>query len=524
MFNHIRGVVYLVVAAMFAIPINAQTVNLKSLDGNTSLSGELIEFDGQTYTIRTIVGTLDVDALQVSCEGPGCPDITEESSALTIAGSSTVVNRMIEELLFDFGAAVGGGAMQNIAASGESSVTLENELGTALAEVALAPVGSQAGIEQLISGDAMMAISSRPADGGEISAAATAGVGDLTSGENQKIIALDGLVIVTARNNPIRTLAEEDLARIFAGQIINWAQIGGPDAPINLYVRNSDSGTAEVFDQLVMAPARAQISSRATILSSDAEVSAMVANDPLGIGVTGFADLGAAKAVNIRGVCGIQVPPTVFTIKTEEYPLTRRVYAYVPNNAPTIMDRFVQHLDTPGAQAAVAAAGYVDLGVSYQSNDEQGLRYLSAIMPTDVDVNLPQLRRMTGDLLGSDRMSITFRFALGSSQLDARAKADIVRLANTLALSELQNKEILLIGFTDSIGSASVNYSLSENRANEVLQALYAAAPEGSLDDVSIQAFGYGEISPLSCNETDNGRQINRRVEVWIRDVVSKSE
>lgn len=524
MFNQIKGVVFLVFSAMFAFAVNAETVNLRSLDGNTSLSGDLVDFDGQVYTIQTIVGTLEVDALQVSCDGLGCPEVVEEAGEFTIAGSSTVINSMIEELLIDFGASLGGGATTNIADSGETSITLENELGASLADVTLSPVGSQQAIDQMIQGGAVIAVATRPASASEISAAAIVGINDLTSLDNQKIIGLDGLVIVIARNNPIRTLAEEDLPRIFSGQITNWSQLGGPNAPINLYVREAASGTAQVFNQLVMAPARAQVSPRATIISSDSDLSAAVANDPLGVGVTGFVDLGDTKAVNIRGVCGIQVPPTAFTIKTEEYPLTRRIYAYLPDNVPSLVDRFVQHLETPNAQAAVAAAGYVDLGVSYQSNDEQGLRYLSAIMPTDVDVNLPQLRRMTGDLLGSDRMSITFRFALGSSQLDPRAQADIQRLASTLALSELASKEVLLIGFTDSIGSATSNYALSERRAREVLDALYGAAPAGSLDGINIQAFGYGEISPLSCNESDNGRQINRRVEVWIRDVVSRSQ
>jgi hypothetical protein len=53
-----------------------------------------------------------------------------------------------------------------------------------------------------------------------------------------------------------------------------------------------------------------------------------------------------------------------------------------------------------------------------------------------------------------------------------------------------------------------------------VRDALVAAAPAGSLETIRIRAEGYGEVAPLVCNDTDPGRAINRRVEVWISDLV----
>ena len=73
----------------------------------------------------------------------------------------------------------------------------------------------------------------------------------------------------------------------------------------------------------------------------------------------------------------------------------------------------MQFLETPSAQAVVRDAGYVDLGISFQSNTEQGLRYLASILTDDVEVSLRQLRDMTQSLTAADRSSITFRFALG---------------------------------------------------------------------------------------------------------------
>jgi phosphate transport system substrate-binding protein len=38
------------------------------------------------------------------------------------------------------------------------------------------------------------------------------------------------------------------------------------------------------------------------------------------------------------------------------------------------------------------------------------------------------------------------------------------------------------------------------------------------VDNVRLTAIGYGEIMSLSCNDTDTGRAINRRIEVWVKD------
>lgn len=526
MFANIRKVIpFAVAAGLVSSPVAADEVTLTSLDGRTTFSGDLVSFDGEKYVIQTILGELSIDALQVACQGEACPSLTGEAAVFSIAGSKRLVGELFPNLISDFGASFGGEALSEINPNGPGLVTLTNEAGDNIAEISLSTGNSSDGLSEMLAGNAKLAITTRPISENERSEFINAGLGDLTSDEQQRIIALDGLVIVTAKNNPVRAVAEQDLAKIFSGQVTNWSQIGGPNAPINIYVRDPKSGTGTIFDQLVMNPAGASIASNANIMDVDSAVTEAVSKDPLGIGVTSLSESTGAKTLAIRGVCGIQVPATPFTIKTEEYPLTRRIFAYTPeNNVPAELTRMLDFLDTDEANQAILDAGYVDLGVSYETNNEQGLRYLAAVMPTDVEINLPQLRSMTGELMSSDRMSVTYRFALGSSQLDARARADIDRLATLLSTGDLTNKELLLIGYTDSIGNGASNVSLSQQRAREVRDALIAAAPQGSLDDLPIRALGFGEISPLSCNETDNGRRINRRVEVWLRDLVTVSQ
>lgn len=97
-------------------------------------------------------------------------------------------------------------------------------------------------------------------------------------------------------------------------------------------------------------------------------------------------------------------------------------------------------------------------------------------------------------------------------------KADLqpngMRNINTLAEYLLQNpdRKVIVEGYTDSVGSASYNQSLSERRAGSVRMALVRAG----VDPARIVAQGYGKEYPVADNSSNSGRAQNRRVEVTI--------
>jgi len=74
------------------------------------------------------------------------------------------------------------------------------------------------------------------------------------------------------------------------------------------------------------------------------------------------------------------------------------------------------------------------------------------------------------------------------------------------------------VGFADSVGDFEVNRGLAERRAQAVLATLQGAVPADALAGVALQVKSYGELTPVGCNESPEGRELNRRVEVWIRD------
>jgi len=100
----------------------------------------------------------------------------------------------------------------------------------------------------------------------------------------------------------------------------------------------------------------------------------------------------------------------------------------------------------------------------------------------------------------------------------SEVRADAAATLQTVAavLDEYDVAEAIVSGHTDSIGSDSYNQTLSEDRADAVVDALDAAGVSTMLT-----AEGYGESRPVAANEIDGvdnpaGRQLNRRVEIFI--------
>ena len=101
-------------------------------------------------------------------------------------------------------------------------------------------------------------------------------------------------------------------------------------------------------------------------------------------------------------------------------------------------------------------------------------------------------------------------FDVNSSTLRAAAQQNLTDLV--ASLEEYEGTEVLVVGHTDSTGEAAYNQGLSERRAASARTFLIGAG----LDAGRVRAVGMGETEPIASNDTDAGRQENRRVEVAI--------
>jgi glucose/mannose transport system substrate-binding protein len=115
------------------------------------------------------------------------------------------------------------------------------------------------------------------------------------------------------------------------------------------------------------------------------------------------------------------------------------------------------------------------------------------------------------DVKGAAKLNIIFHFRPGSTQLDNNALADLKRLVDLLHNPTYQGRRLLLFGFSDNYGGNRLNLRISKERANAVAQQLQSQGLASSL------VTGYGKALPIAPNETEEGREQNRRVEVWLR-------
>ena len=168
------------------------------------------------------------------------------------------------------------------------------------------------------------------------------------------------------------------------------------------------------------------------------------------------------------------------------------------------------------AQAAVAAGGYIDRGAERAPMTQDGLRLINAIQGAGEETTLDDLKRLVDLMDGADRLSFTFRFQDGSTELDRHSRENLADLARLLEAGQFRDDRLILAGFSDGSGAASANLDLSRDRALRVLLALKDAAPGLTEDRLPLVA-AFGEAMPMACDETAAGRRLNRRVELWLR-------
>ncbi|OUS08950.1 hypothetical protein A9Q96_01020 [Rhodobacterales bacterium 52_120_T64] len=514
-------------AFCLAVPAaNAAQVTLRSLDGSVAMHGELLSFDGEFYVLEVMLGQLEVAVNEVICEGGACPEIITPD--FRMAGSGSLAQVLIPSLFqgysdtFDLALQAGVGTL--VGDVPVQPYLFSASSGALFADVEVTSLDSEATFEALLHGDSEIAVASRAITSDELGAFNDAGLGDLTDQIYQVVAALDGLVVIVPPENTIANLSVNELARVFSGGISNWSQLGRANAPINVYRRDDTSGTARDFSALVLNPDNAQFSSEATTFTDDVSLVSAVANDPNGIGFASIAYQQNTRAVPLRGTCGFISAPSEFTVKTGEYPLARRIYFYttnrmfgaIPEEKANKALGLLQFVKSNAGQNAAMGSGFVSQSITALPVEVQGQRLVNTMIAEPGDVSPSSIRAMVSELSGAIRLSSTFRFKPNASELDAQAHGDIPRLAAYLRGNDFTGREFLIAGFSDAAGAAEQNASLSRRRAQQVLDELQAALGNDA-ENYDFVAEGFGEVSPQGCNDSLEGRSVNRRVEIWVR-------
>jgi phosphate transport system substrate-binding protein len=169
------------------------------------------------------------------------------------------------------------------------------------------------------------------------------------------VVALDGIAMIVHPGNPIAKLSMAQVKDIYLGKIKNWNQLGGPNAPIVIISRDTNSGTYETFEGKVMQGEK--IAKNCEYVGSNGAIRQRVQSTPSALGYVGIGFLdNTVKALPIDNVV-----PSAETVKNGSYPIARPLYM-VTNDYPRMgshLYRYVNLYLSKKGQTMIEEIGFI---------------------------------------------------------------------------------------------------------------------------------------------------------------------
>lgn len=220
----------------------------------------------------------------VACGGSESTATTSETAVSGSQASSQSAQAGANEL--KGGVATGGSTSVEKVIGALSEVFMEENAGV---DVTYDPTGSGAGVTGAAEGTLDIGLSSRALKEEEIA-----------KGLKGTVFALDGIAVVVNPENTVADLSLEQIAKLATGEITNWSEVGGPDAPVVLIGREAGSGTRDGFESIVDVKDKCVYEQE---LTSTGAVLAGVASNPNAFGYVSLASVDeTVKAITVDGV------------------------------------------------------------------------------------------------------------------------------------------------------------------------------------------------------------------------------
>ena len=516
-------------AALFA-----QAVDLRSPDEFISVEGEVVGYDGTMLRVETTVGVVSVPVSEVICYGLGCeeivasndfgltasafqgivtePEVAEEPAIVTadsfvVGFDSPFYNTLYRTLSGAYAVASQTATSVEITADGE--VTLQSNAGDGSTTLTIA--GSTA--------DADITLGTVSLNGTE--AQVFAGPAGWASGDglSHQLIGINAFSVIVAPNAGVSVISLNDLARIFAGEITNWSQIGGADVAIlPLQLPPTSTMGAQVID-LVMAPAGLDIAGNVLTMADEAGISASINQFPGSVSVVSSMNADPNLVVDVAGSCGLAVAPTPFNVTSGDYPLVRPVMATYENGAgsPFVTELF-DFATTEVAQGLLEREGLINQATTLQDGTVKNAR-LSGLLEAELDdAQKLAAAQMFQTLFDADRLSLTMTGGAASGPEGAWNRAMLLDLVALMEDPANAGREIVFVGFGESAAGSQSAIDNSRAAALEMQTVLEGLAANVISDGgYTLSAIGFGNVSPATCVDGQVAGSEYTRVEVWIR-------
>ncbi len=312
-------------------------------------------------------------------------------------------------------------------------------------------------------------------------------LGDLNTPASEHAVALEGEVVIVNPANPVSQLSLAQLRGVLDGTIGSWAALGGTNQAVHLLREPGSTGLADLIPGAPELPSAGRV-------ASDAASSVLA--DPGAVAVVPMAKAGQAKVLSIAALGSVPAQPTPVAIANGTYPLARRLYLYTPASTTSpFAQRFLTFAVSSEGQAAVAQAGFVPLVVA-------------APVPATPLTTKDRYKQLVG---GALRLAADLHFEPKSNVLDLHSAREVDRVWNVMQSDHTPPDHLILIGFADNQGAPEANQALALQRAQAVAEVFKRRGlPPG-------QVVSFGSELPVADNATEDGRQRNRRVEVFLR-------
>ncbi len=230
--------------------------------------------------------------------------------------------------------------------------------------VAVTGGGSGTGIAALIDGRADIANASRRIKPKEVELARKRGVEPV-----EIAVAVDGLCVIVNEKNPVQALSAEELGRLFRGEVRNWKAVGGPDRPVTLYGRQSNSGTYVFFQEHVLG--NRDYARTMNRMNGNAQIVEAVARDASAVGYVGIGyvvdEAGRVRPgirpLRIRTPDGAEVSPLDReAVESGRYPLSRPLFQYTNGTPKGAVADFIRFELGPDGQRIAVEQGFYPVG------------------------------------------------------------------------------------------------------------------------------------------------------------------
>ncbi len=185
-------------------------------------------------------------------------------------------------------------------------------------------------------------------------------------------VAWDALVVIVNKNNPVNNISLAQVRDLYTGKITNWKQLGGRDAPVELYVRAGKiSGVGRTIREIIFHNYDQECVAKHVVPES-ATLERDIVTNPNGVGITGISS--ARKISDIAKILDLEgKEPTYDNIRNGDYLLYRPLYMVtsLENQDPEV-GRFIDFVMGPEGRAIMRSVGTVP----YQDAIGLWLKYL----------------------------------------------------------------------------------------------------------------------------------------------------